>query len=317
MAYDSLERIVGGPALLSRFDALTKSGLVLYDENQKIVEHTDGDLKFQFVLTKALIKKPTLSAPEQQSVSTSGLSNDKQLLPGSDIDTNGFEMGGRQGSSHFLIANKFCFSRPHLMMLTRDGYRRQYEPLDHADFEAVWHTLVTLNNATTDYVVFFNCGKDGGCSRLHKHVQLMPLPARGFAVDFLNSNSTEEPKVPFEWFYHKFEDSATDCSKEAEIYQQLLQQATEVWKASTGKNLPEGEACPHNVAFTSRCIVVIPRRHAAVNKEADVNSLGMLGVIAVATKKEIENWVKLGLTDSLRELGVPKNMGLTQGRDCC
>lgn len=199
------------------------------------------------------------------------------------------------------------------MMLTRDGYCRQYEPLDQKDFQAAWPTLAALNNTTTDYVVFFNCGKDGGCSRLHKHVQLMPLPASGFAVDFLNSSSTEEPKLPFEWFYHRFEDSATAYSKGAEIYLHLLQQATETWETSTGKNVPDGQACPHNVAFTSRWIVVIPRRSAAVNKQAGVNSLGMLGVIAVATEKEIDNWVKLGLTNSLKELGVPRNTAM-QGR---
>ncbi|KAG5745736.1 hypothetical protein H9Q69_011914 [Fusarium xylarioides] len=309
MTYDRPAPAIDVSALLSTFDGLTKSGLVLYDENQKVVEHTDGDLKFHFVLTKALIKKPTLSTPEQSSVSGNGLSDSKQLLPGSDIDTNGFEMGGSESSTHFLVANKFCFSRPHLMMLTRDGYRRQYEPLNQSDFDAAWGTLGSLNDATKDYVVFFNCGKDGGCSRLHKHLQLMPLPASGFAVDFLNSDTTNEPKVPFEWFYHKFEDNVATASQATEIYLQLLQQATEAWKASTGKDIPDGHACPHNVAFTSRWIVVIPRRKAAVNKEAGVNSLGMLGVIAVATEKEIENWVKLGLTNSLRELGVPRNFG--------
>ncbi|KAG5763037.1 hypothetical protein H9Q72_008872 [Fusarium xylarioides] len=314
MTYDRPALTIDGSALLSTFDDLTKSGLVLYDENQKVVEHTDGDLEFHFVLTKALIKKPTLSTPDQSSISGNGLSNNKQLLPGSDIDTNGFEMGNSESSTHFLVANKFCFSRPHLMMLTRDGYRRQYEPLNQSDFDAAWGTLASLNDATTDYVVFFNCGKDGGCSRLHKHVQLMPLPASGFAVDFLNSDSTKEPKVPFEWFYHKFEDNVATASKATEIYLQLLQQATEAWKASTGKDVPDGQACPHNVVFTSRWIVVIPRRKAAVNKEAGVNSLGMLGVIAVATEKEIENWVKLGLTNSLRELGVPRNVGEMQGK---
>lgn len=37
-----------------------------------------------------------------------------------------------------------------------------------------------------------------------------------------------------------------------------------------------------------------------------MNSLGMLGVIAVATMEEVDNWVRLGLTESLAELGVPK-----------
>lgn len=45
---------------------------------------------------------------------------------------------------------------------------------------------------------------------------------------------------------------------------------------------------------------------SAINKEAGVNAIGMLGYIAVATQKEIDNWIQLGLTDSLRELGVAK-----------
>ncbi|KAL9573955.1 hypothetical protein ACKAV7_001899 [Fusarium commune] len=232
MTYDQPTPTFDGSVLLSRFDALTKSGLVLYDENQRIVEHTDGGLKFHFVLTKALIKKPTLTTPDQQAQSESLLSNGTQLLPGSDIHTNGFEMGESESNTHFLIANKFCFSRPHLMMLTRDGHRRQYEPLNQSDFEAAWGTLATLNDASTGYVVFFNCGKDGGCSRLHKHLQLMPLPANGFAVDFLNSNDAKEPKVPFEWAYHRFEDGIPSTCKTVEVYLHLLQQATEVWKAN-------------------------------------------------------------------------------------
>lgn len=45
MTYERPYEIVNGPSLLSRFDDLTKSGLVLYDENQKVVKHTDGDLE--------------------------------------------------------------------------------------------------------------------------------------------------------------------------------------------------------------------------------------------------------------------------------
>lgn len=31
--------------ILSKFDRLVESGLVLYDEKQQIIEHIDGDLK--------------------------------------------------------------------------------------------------------------------------------------------------------------------------------------------------------------------------------------------------------------------------------
>ncbi|KAF4343765.1 ATP adenylyltransferase C-terminal [Fusarium beomiforme] len=298
---------IDGSFVLSQFDALIKSGLVQFDENQKIIEYIDGDLKFHFVLTRALLQKPTLAtsrsqpSTENQNATTSTI---KHLQPGSDIDTNGFEIWDSNASGHFLIANKFCFSRPHLMMLTRDGFQRQYEPLNESDFEASWGILNSLNSAAQDYVVFYNCGKDGGCSRLHKHVQLMPLPACGFAVDFLNLEVSEKPSLPFKWFYHRLNGTGSPGQLN-KIYFDLLQTTTKVWEESTGNNVADGHACPHNVAFTNRWIVVIPRRCAAINKEAGVNSLGMLGIIAVATEKEIDNWIQLGLTKSLAELGVP------------
>ncbi|EHK20458.1 uncharacterized protein TRIVIDRAFT_48895 [Trichoderma virens Gv29-8] len=315
MSADEPLPAINGALVLSRFDTLTQSGLVRYDKNQEIIEHTDGDLKFHFVLTNVLAQKPTLATPQQQLLAEgqNGISlNLKPQRPGSDIDTNGYEIGDSSGSSHFLIANKFCFSRPHLMMLTCDGNRRQHEPLDENDLEAAWTALLALNDAARDYVVFYNCGKNSGCSRLHKHMQLMPLPADGFAAAFLNSNAVKEPRVPFQWFYHRFVDRPITPATLASIYARLLQQATEAWENSAGDAVPDGEACPHNMAFTSRWMVVIPRRRAAVNKEAGVNSLGMLGVIAVATEREIDNWVRIGLIKSLMELGVARKESVTQ-----
>lgn len=49
---------------------------------------------------------------------------------------------------------------------------------------------------------------------------------------------------------------------------------------------PSGAVCPHNMILTTRWMGVLPRRWGAINKEAGVNSLGMLGVIAVAMTKE-------------------------------
>lgn len=51
---------------------------------------------------------------------------------------------------------------------------------------------------------------------------------------------------------------------------------------------------------------MIPWQRAAINKEAGVNAIAMLGYVAVATQKDIDNWIQLGTTSSLRELGVAK-----------
>jgi ATP adenylyltransferase len=53
-------------------------------------------------------------------------------------------------------------------------------------------------------------------------------------------------------------------------------------------------------------MIVLPRRRAAVNKEAGANAIGMMGVVAVATQSEIDGWIRLGSAAALTELGVPK-----------
>ncbi|CAG8896514.1 unnamed protein product [Penicillium egyptiacum] len=264
--------------ILSKFDHLVQSGLVLYDDKQQIIERIDSDLKFQFVLTSALAKKPTLATTPSQP----------------EVDT-------QRSESHLVIVNKFCFARPHLIVLTFDGYKRQYEALDEADLNDTWQIL---SSAERDYVAFYNCGQNGGCSRLHKHLQVMPLPANSFAA-FLDS-SEPESKVPFEWFYRRFEGDMTPTTLFG-VYKNLLEEATKVGRDYTA-SAPPGAVCPHNMILTKRWMIVLPRRRGAVNKEAGVNSLRMLGVIAVATMKEIDNWVKLGLTESLAKLGVPKGI---------
>ncbi|KAJ5504843.1 hypothetical protein N7463_007717 [Penicillium fimorum] len=283
--------------VLSKFDNLVQSGLVLYDDKQQIIEHIDGNLKFQFVLTSALAKKPTLTTPQSQPEVHTQI---PEKRAGSDISTTGFELGTLDG--HFLIVNKFCFARPHLMLLTSDGYKRQYEALEETDLDGMWRILISMER---DYVAFFNCGQNGGCSRLHKHMQLMPLPENSFAA-FLDSSEEPEPKVPFEWFYRRFEGEVTSAVLFG-AYKDLLGEATKV-SGYHMASAPPGEACPHNMILTKRWMIVLPRRRGGINKEAGVNSLGMLGVIAVATAKEIDNWVRLGLTESLAEVGVLKGI---------
>jgi ATP adenylyltransferase/5',5'''-P-1,P-4-tetraphosphate phosphorylase II len=190
------------------------------------------------------------------------------------------------------------------MLLTCDGHQRQYEPLNENDFKTVWSVIATIDR---DYVAFYNCGQDGGCSRLHKHLQLIPMPQNNFA-SFLDSQEEQEPEVPFKWFYTRFDSQHVTATDLTRVYADLLKQATAVGEGRSehaATALPTA-ACPHNMILTKRWMVVLPRRRAAINKEAGVNALGMLGYIAVATENEVNNWIRLGLTDSLRELGVPK-----------
>ena len=203
-----------------------------------------------------------------------------------------------------MIANKFCFGRPHLMVLASDGHRRQYEPLNEKDLEAVWNIIIAMDK---DYVAFFNCGQDGGCSRMHKHLQVMPMMKDSFA-SFLDTDGGKEPNVPFRWFHRHFESESVTPTTLTNTYNHLLEEATKVGQGRSehADAAPPGAACPHNMILTKRWMVVIPRRRAAINKEGGINALGMIGLIGVATKGEMDNLLRLGLTEVLRNMGVPK-----------
>lgn len=143
---------------------------------------------------------------------------------------------------------------------------------------------------------------------MHKHMQMMPMPTTGFAA-FLDSSDELEAPVPFEWYHERFDAAKPLLADDILIaYNSLLRKATKAYEASGGRIHDENPnaACPHNVILSKRWIVVLPRRQAAINKEAGANALGMLGVIAVATEAEIDKWRKLGLVESLKILGVPR-----------
>ncbi|KAF5609760.1 5 5 P-1 P-4-tetraphosphate phosphorylase 2 [Fusarium subglutinans] len=285
----------------AKFDSLVEAGLVFYDQGQKLIEYLDEGLKFQFLLTSALAKKPTIETAGAQNQHDNDPSQPKR--DGSDINTAGYEICD-VGSTHVLVANKFCFARPHLMLLTSDGHQRQYEALNRDDLTAAWSVLSTMGD---DYVAFFNCGRDGGCSRLHKHMQLIPMPNYNFA-SFLNSDDTEEPGVPFRWFFHRFGHSKPGVDDLVTIYNDLVRKATEAGQGQSenANNAPPDAAVPHNFLLTQRWMMLPPRRRAAVNGEAGANAIGMMGVIAVATRDEIESWLRIGPATALAELGFPK-----------
>ncbi|KAJ4158350.1 uncharacterized protein LMH87_008881 [Akanthomyces muscarius] len=287
--------------LISEFDRLVSEGLVLYDDKQTLVQQQDGGLPFQFVLTSALNKKPTAATAGEQSKELV----ENKVRPGSDIDTNGYEVG-EVGGSHLLVANKFCYARPHYLLLTKDGYCRQYEPLNRADLTAAWSLL--CGRGADNFAIFFNCGKGAGYSRLHKHMQLMPIPVNTFA-SFLDSADGAEPDVPFQWFYQRCSNSSPASADDVvETYDKLLKQATEALATfqDCEKDDFPGAACSHNVIMTARWIVVIPRRRPSVRAESGANAMGMLGYIAVSSQADIDNWTDQGLCNLLRQLGVPK-----------
>lgn len=188
------------------------------------------------------------------------------------------------------------------MLLTSDGHQRQHELLDERDLTAAVTSLTAFER---DYAIFYNCGQDGGCSRLHKHMQLMPMPKDTFAA-FLDCADGKEPSVPFAWFYHRFEHYVTPAVAIL-VYHQLMKRAHKVGhgRGQHAAKMPPGAACPHNVIFTKRWMAVIPRRRANLSKETGANAMGMLGYIAVTTRTELDAWMQLGAKETLGKLGIP------------
>lgn len=132
------------------------------------------------------------------------------------------------------------------------------------------------------------------------------MPGGTFASFLDSDGEMPEPTVPFQWFYHRFDFGDVPLQHLTDVYNKLLMQATEVGgglSENAHAALP-GAACPHNMIMTKRWMIVVPRRRAAINKAVAANALGMLGYIAVATKEEIDEWIRMGPTDALKEFGV-------------
>ncbi|KAK0728881.1 ATP adenylyltransferase-domain-containing protein [Lasiosphaeria miniovina] len=220
------------------------------------------------------------------------------------------------GPTHLLALNKFSAARPHLLLLTQDGFRRQHEALDIQDFTALWQVLSSLGGGRKRYLAIFNCGIDGGCSRLHKHMQLFPAPdADKFA---LWPDSSDGPSVqqqvaaglPFKCFIHRFENGLPLADALLGIYQTLLAQAEDVLDRIHEKKSEEtgaDEAIPHNVVLDRNWILVVPRRAAGVNG-ADANAAAMLGMVWVANDQKLRPWMEHGPANVLARVGVPADI---------
>ncbi|KAH0438019.1 hypothetical protein CcaCcLH18_03511 [Colletotrichum camelliae] len=318
-------QVIDEASVLKQFDELVRKGTVLYSDDLKRIHHQDGGFEFEFRLTSALKTKPaavfdnseldTSTPPKSPSpspqTSISGTTTPMELdaegqIPGGDISVAGFVISG-VNASHVLMFNKFCAYRPHLILLTADGHRRQFEPLGRDDLEAARDVLRGLNsNGESEYLVIFNCGKDGGFSRLHKHMQVIPAPS-----DFRlwPDEAGLEAAVPYEYLVKRFEGGIPGREELGGVYGEMLRAATalvpgreEVVEEDGDGN---GVAVPHNMILSERWMVVVPRTKVDVDG-AGVNAAGMLGIVWASGEETYEQWLGLGPREVLAEVGVRK-----------
>ncbi|KAK1964647.1 ATP adenylyltransferase [Colletotrichum sublineola] len=340
-------------SVLARFDKLVADGVVMYAEDMEKVYHEDRGFKFEFRITSALKSKPAAvgdnaelddakgGADNRTSSETkapgTGAGNGTRggveldaggCVPGGDISIAGYEIGlVGGGGTHVLAFNKFSAYRPHLMLVTADGRRRQFEALDGADLGAAREVLTGLRRGSgREYLVIFNCGKEGGCSRLHKHMQVIPAPD---AIPLWPDEVGPEeraggvPGPPFRYFVHRFAgplngggggDETGELPSADElvgVYRQMLRQAAAMVPGREGAVEEDGDGngrgveVPHNVVLGERWMVVIPRVTDGVDG-AGVNAAGMLGVVWAAGAETVDKWKRLGPRRVLGEVGVQR-----------
>jgi ATP adenylyltransferase len=294
--------------VLARFDRLVEEGTVVYNEDYRTVTVLDQGLpvrptlsspltelcltlfQFEFRILKSHTTKP--QAPREPQKPSS--SQQPGCRPGGDIGVAGFEMA-TLGSTHLLMANKFPAARPHLLILTQDGFRRQWEALDIDDLTAAHQGISSLSSR---HLLLFNCGIDGGCSRLHKHMQLIPAPDPDKFTLWLDA---EEPQLPFKFFIHRFRDGLPPPDKLLGIYEALLRRA----ERAVDHAALEGEtAIPHNVIMDRKWLVVIPRRSGSWD-DIGANAASMLGMVWVQNEETMDIWLERGPANVLARLGVP------------
>ncbi|KAI9664189.1 MAG: hypothetical protein M1831_002368 [Alyxoria varia] len=193
-------------AALRQFDQLLHDGELFWAQTAPMLRR-EGELVFDFRIVPSFKNKPQLSTdqPLQKSEFDGSKNNSSPLQTaqsahrpspsdGSDIDhsdpaffvsyispqssepATSNDASRASHPTHKLILNKFNVYRPQFLLLTTDPLARQYDALDEADLKAAWSILLgslTSQTSAAQYYVIYNCGKEGGSSRLHKHMQVL------------------------------------------------------------------------------------------------------------------------------------------------
>lgn len=249
-------------------------------------------IKMEFRICPALATKPhTVGAPN------TAFHSSRKWGPGSDMYCPDERLIVTQlNHTHDLALNLFCVDRPQLLLLTLDSYRRQHEPLDAADLMAALQILRTFPSM---YVIF-NCGEQGGCSRVHKHLQGLKGPPAAFDLLISKHRSNQ---VPFVYFAQRIDAGFATVQVDhlLLVYRQMLDKCREALELEPH----ESSSCPpHNVVMWDNWIIVLPRRKGGFESAA-ANAGGMLGSVWVQGQEQVDVWLRLGCANVLRELGVP------------
>ena len=229
-----------------------------------------------------LSKKPLLSvsAPERTRAAGGPFQNPRPR-----------EVIATYNSSHWLLVNLYCVYRP-MLVLPTIKYPSQTDDLDISDITVTWRVLKAFQ--TTPQMAIYNCGANARSSQGHKHLQIFPIsslmsqtlfPTRATSFENIESNISN---VTFEHYVLRIR--ASDTAKDVfNKYQLLLRESKTVFMQARTEN-------DYNITFTTEWITLIPRRIAILGDAHGANAAGMLGIVAVSSKNERDQWAGLGYT---------------------
>ncbi|KIW27876.1 uncharacterized protein PV07_07574 [Cladophialophora immunda] len=278
--------------VFAAFDDLVARQIILHGP-ETVVRTRDQGFDFEFRICPALASKPATA----DATNNAAFEQLPKYGPGSDlVDADPGVVVTKIHGTHLLVLNLFAVFRPQYLILTLDSFRRQTENLDKTDLSAAWRVLHHLSH---EHFVMFNCGSEAGCSRLHKHMQVIPC-SEGLTL-FPDLETRDPEGIPFRYFIQRLQPEAEGTLDSLlPMYERLRDEALAVWQTCSGDT---PGYFPHNMMLTKRWMMVVPRRRVAV-QGASANAAGMMGMIWVTNTQQMEQWQKLGPAKVLAGLGV-------------
>lgn len=154
-------------------------------------------------------------------------------------------------------------------------------------------------------MLIYNSGRASGCSRSHKHMQLLPRPPRTSFSLFPDLPPDTPANMPYVYDLIRHPPSLSSSMYDdphtptyiITSYTSSLNRLRSLLDIQR-----DDEPVPHNVIMTREWTVVIPRRTARVNG-LGVNAAGMMGLVWVTTEEEMEECKRSGAWRMLGEFG--------------
>lgn len=148
----------------------------------------------------------------------------------------------------------------------------------------------------------YNCTTEAGCSRRHKHLQILPKPTGGMQLWPDTLPPGQEANVPYRSFLLWIPTDAT-----ASVVYDFYRASMGACRRALGRGTDDG--CPHNVILTTEWILVIPRQCRVDARYRDLlpNGSGMMGLVNVAREDKVGRWLEgEGPGKILAAFGIPK-----------